>query len=389
MSSKKFFSKAVNAVSTLALCSVLLGSAFITSAQAMDAPVDEEYNTRIALSASPLQHLDDSFFLGDVWRPILNNSLGDNKQHAFHRASRHFHKLSCHENFKRTLTINTRDKLTEILANRNFSGYALPYPQSICLGLWSSISHQPLLTAFGLKDFFLNSPLLTSVDLKNHCVKGQRAIVLERYLIETSSLKNLNLENNTLFKEEGTHLAQGLSKNTSLTSLTLDEVEWNGSLLFNAINTHPTLKSLSLIDHMTSIFPESLITECTSLTSLHCAWKEMEFPVHAQKIFSLLPDHPYLKTVGFLSKEMNVKNVQILADALKKTTSLTSLNLGETVIDPEAEKIIIGVCKEKNIQLQWDNKKREMITLAAPVHIDLSRLRPQNNKFAMTRGWHF
>lgn len=392
MSSNKFLSKALNAVSALALSGVLLGSSFLTSAQAMLAAEDEEYNTRSALSKSPLQHLDDSFFLGEIWRLILNDSSGDNTQPGFHIACRHFHKLSCHENFKRTLTLNTREQVLEILASRNpirqkgfeegkhISGYALPYPQSICLALDNSLSLKPMLKAYGLEIFFGRFPLLTSLDLKNYCVKGKRAKVLEQYLSKTSCLKSLNIEGNTLFKGEMTHLAEGLSKNTSLTSLTLGNVEWEGSLLFNAINTHSTLKSLSLNDNMNFSFSRDIFKQCTSLTSLHFVWKIFDFPLSTRKIFPLLPHHPSLKTVGFLSKEMKVKEVQMLADALKQTSSLTSLNLSG--LDPEAGKRITGVCKEQNIYLKWEQKKAEVVTPTAVMPREFGPPRVFYNNFS-------
>src|SRR5436190_7315888 len=122
MLSKKFLSKALNAVSALALSGVLLGSALTNLAQAMDEEVDSpsikanavKYDPLIALAASPL-----GCFSNEIILELMIHTVGAKKELPLAGVSKYFHSLSCDQKIFRAITIKSEDELKELFASRN------------------------------------------------------------------------------------------------------------------------------------------------------------------------------------------------------------------------------------------------------------------------------
>jgi len=385
MSSNKFLSKALNTVSAIVLSGVLLGPGFLTSAQAMLDPEDdafraqqtiipaktttdttEEYEPKLALSASPFYDLDKNivyeimmdsiekdkgrlpltlvskYFLELSQRgeqpydtllslsespfkklddvallKIMILSLGNKKQLPFAAVSRYFHNLSYDGELSRTLTIKNKDELLKMFEIRNPSrrraleqgqitrGYQLPSSLRICFA-FGHTDLNPHLTPEDFQSLLKNFPHLTGLSLRDHCLKGENAKVLEQHLMNTSCLKELDVKGNFLFDKECDILSQGLSKNKTLTSLHLSFPSFVGEL-FNTICKLPLLKFLAL-------------------EGLAKPWD-----------------------LSHLSKAIE-----------QNSSSLQVLDLSEaTLLNNNQKNVMTGVCNLKNIQLKWDNKKLE------------------------------
>ena len=153
-----------------------------------------------------------------------------------------------------------------------------------------------------------------------------------------------------------------------------NKLDFAGFKLFtNAFSTNSTLTHLSLEDLDDDCMIPSVLKMNSSLTSLYIAAMVGLTNERLKNICDALIVNCSLKKLGFSTmedgvptpQEMTREDVQTFTYALTHNSSLISLDLSGTVMKPEDESQITAVCKQKNIQLTWNNKKREVVTSAA------------------------
>jgi len=378
MSPKILLSKALNAVSAVALSGVLLGSVLTCSGWAMLEDDKEHYKNHPA--SCPIQGLSINEKLSDeVLLHILSFSKNDWRfKNNIALLSTHFLELSCDPLLERMMVINSTQRLQKIIEATKTPGELSIVP--LIPLIWSA----HIDTTQFLKELLPNLVSLTALDLSGRQIGNEGISIFSAALHHLPRLRSLKLDNNEISPNISDKVLQSLFMSPSLTDLEiqannlgaksgllaehlanspLEILDLSGTrvdqkLIFKALTTNTCLTTLGIT---VTKFDSDAFSKCfninqtlTKLNLYNTGLRKSDCLIIAN-ILKMQSNCP-LKSLNLCFNRIKDFGAISLAQALKTNSTLTEINVGYNKITNEGCIAFVNDASHlKSLDLSFNN----------------------------------